>query len=102
MLEKEIEKYFKTKIGDNHGECIKLTGLVGIPDRLILLPMGRIFFVEFKQKGKKPRKVQSFVHRRLNDLGFKVYVIDDKDKMEEVFKEWNLNLTSIKKQRLTK
>lgn len=102
MLEKEIEKYFKTKIEDNNGECIKLTGFVGIPDRLILLPRGRMFFVEFKQKGKKPRKVQSFVHRRLNDLGFKVYVIDSKDKIEEVFKEWNLHLINIKKQQLTK
>ena len=102
MLEKEIEKYFKAKIEDNNWMCIKLTSMVGLPDRLILLPVGRIFFVEFKQKGKKPRKVQSFIHRRLKDLGFKVYVIDDKDKMEEVFKEWNLYLTSIKKQQLTK
>ena len=102
MLEKEIEKYFKAKIEDNNGMCIKLTSMVGLPDRLILLPVGRIFFVEFKQKGKKPRKVQSFIHRRLKDLGFKVYVIDDKYKMEEVFKEWNLYLTSIKKQQLTK
>ena len=97
MLEKEIEKYFKAKIEDNNGMCIKLTSMVGLPDRLILLPVGRIFFVEFKQKGKKPRKVQSFIHRRLKD-----YVIDNKEKMEEVFKEWNLYLTSIKKQQLTK
>ena len=102
MLEKTIERYFKDKIEDNSGMCVKLTSMVGMPDRLILLPSSRVFFVEFKKKGKKPRKIQRFIHNRLENLGFKVYVIDDKDKIEEVFKEWNLHLTSIKKQQLIK
>lgn len=100
MLEKTIENYFKTKIESNAGLCIKLIGYVGIPDRLILLPGGRMFFVEFKQKGKKPRKIQSFMLDKLMGLGFKVYVIDDKDKIEEVCREWNLNLTNTKKKQL--
>ncbi len=100
MLEKTIENYFKTKTESNGGLCIKLTGFVGIPDRLILLPGGRMFFVEFKQKGKKPRKIQSFIHDKLKSLGFRVYVIDDKDKIEEVCREWNLNLTNTKKKQL--
>ena len=100
MIEKTIEKYFKTKIESNGGLCIKLNGFVGIPDRLILLPSGRMFFVEFKKKDEKPRKIQRIMHDKLEGLGFKVYVIDDKDKMEEVFMEWNLNLTNIKRKQL--
>ena len=100
MLEKTIENYFKTKIESNAGLCIKLIGYVGIPDRLILLPGGRMFFVEFKQKGKTPRKIQSFIHDKLKSLGFRVYVIDDKDKIEEVCREWNLDLTNTKKKQL--
>nr|WP_042294007.1 VRR-NUC domain-containing protein [Candidatus Arthromitus sp. SFB-mouse-NL] len=102
MLEKTIENYFKTKTESNGGLCIKLTGFVGIPDRLILLPGGRMFFVEFKQKGKKPRKIQSFIHDKLRSLGFRVYVIDNKDKIEEVCGEWNLDLTNTKKKQLTR
>lgn len=102
MLEKTIENYFKTKIESNAGLCIKLIGYVGIPDRLILLPGGRMFFVEFKQKGKNPRKIQNFIHDKLKSLGFKVYVIDDKDKIEEVCREWNLNLTNTKMRQLTR
>ena len=102
MLEKTTENYFKTKIESNAGLCIKLIGYVGIPDRLILLPDGRMFFVEFKQRGKKPRKIQSFIHDKLKSLGFRVYVIDDKDKIEEVCREWNLDLTNTKKKQLTR
>lgn len=102
MLEKTIEKYFKTKIESIGGLCIKLNGFVGIPDRLILLSSGRMFFVEFKRKGEKPRKIQRVMHDKLERLGFKVYVIDDKDKMEEVFTEWNLSLTSIRRKQLTR
>lgn len=102
MLERTLENYFKMKIESSFGLCIKLIGYVGIPDRLILLPKGRIFFVEFKQKGKKPRKIQKFVHSKLKNLGFKVYVIDDKDKIEGVFKEWNLDLTNTKRKQLTR
>lgn len=102
MLERTLENYFKMKIESSFGLCIKLIGYVGIPDRLILLPKGRIFFVEFKQKGKKPRKIQKFVHSKLKNLGFKVYVIDDKDKIEEVCREWNLDLTNTKKKQLTR
>ena len=96
MLEKTIERYFKKKIEENGGECIKLTGLVGIPDRMVLLPEGKMFFVELKQKGKKPRAIQTFIHNKLRKLGFNVYVIDDKYKIVEVFKEWNLNHMDIK------
>ena len=100
MLEKTTENYFKTKIESNAGLCIKLIGYVGIPDRLILLPDGRMFFVEFKQRGKKPRKILSFIHDKLKSLGFRVYVIDDKDKIEAVCREWNLDLTNTKKKQL--
>ncbi len=95
-MEKTLERYFKNKIELNNGLCIKLTGFVGIPDRLVLLPGGRVFFVEFKQKGKKPHPVQKFVHNQLIRLGFIVYVIDSKAVIEEVFRIWNLNLIRTK------
>jgi len=51
-------------------------GLDGMPDRLLLLPGGRMAFVEVKAPGEKPRPLQVARHRLLTELGFKVYVLD--------------------------
>jgi len=48
----------------------------GVPDR-ILLRKGRIIFIEFKATGKKPTKLQYYIHKIIRKLGFKVYVVDD-------------------------
>ena len=48
-----------------------------MPDRIILMPKGKIAFVEVKTKGEKPRPLQLARHRLLRQLGFQVYVLDD-------------------------
>ena len=55
-----------------------------MPDRLILLPKGKIGFVEVKRKGEKPRPLQVSRHKHLSALGFKVFVLDDKKQIEEI------------------
>ena len=59
--------------------CPKLVspGTDGMPDRMILLPGGRIGFVEVKAPGKKPRPLQIKRHGQLRALGFPVFVLDD-------------------------
>jgi hypothetical protein len=52
-------------------------GYDGMPDRIVLLPGGRMAFVEVKAPGKVPRPLQEARHRMLRKLGFKVYVLDD-------------------------
>ena len=61
------------------GICPKFTspGYDGMPDRIVLLPEGRMAFVEVKAYGEKPRPLQLARHRLLRSLGFKVYVLDD-------------------------
>lgn len=85
MLEKQIEKFLTGKVKNMGGLSIKLNSasFSGLPDRMILMPVGRIYFVELKAPGKKPRPLQIVVHKMLNDLGFKVYVIDTKEKVGE-------------------
>ena len=51
-------------------------GFDGMPDRLVLLPGGKIGFVEVKAPGKEPRPLQVARHGLLRRLGFKVYVLD--------------------------
>ena len=71
---------------EHGGLALKFTspGFDGMPDRLVLFPGGRIAFAEIKAPGRKPRPVQAARHALLRDLGFRVYVIDSKDKVMEV------------------
>ncbi|WP_407575376.1 PDDEXK family nuclease [Raoultella terrigena] len=54
-------------------------GRRSVPDRIVLLPGGRIVFVECKSPGKTPRADQLREHERLRALGFNVVVLDNKD-----------------------
>lgn len=76
--EKELEKKLNAKIKLLGGISIKLLSYLfrGLPDRMCLLPGGRILFVELKTTGEKPTKFQLIIHRKLRELGFTVLVID--------------------------
>ena len=60
MLEKHIEQQFVKAVRAAGGIAPKLTcpGFDGMPDRLALLPGGKIVFVEVKAPGQKPRPLQ--------------------------------------------
>ena len=62
-------------------------GFDGMPDRIILFPGGRVAFAELKAPGRKPRPVQAARHELLRELGFKVYVIDNKTDIMEVIND---------------
>ena len=89
MREKIIEKELVRAVKDKGGIAQKFTspGFDGMPDRLVLLPGGRMGFVELKAPGKKPRALQMARHRLLRRLGFKVYVIDKIDQIDSVLEE---------------
>ncbi len=79
MREKQIESRLVTEAKRSGGIAPKLVcpAFDGMPDRMVLLPGGRIGFVEVKAPGEKPRTLQLSRHRLLRKLGFKVYVLDD-------------------------
>lgn len=83
MREKTIEKKLVIAIKDMGGIAPKFMspGLDGMPDRIVLLPGGRMGFVEVKAPGKVPRPLQEARHRMLRMLGFKVYVLDTVDQI---------------------
>ena len=78
MREKNIEQQLVKAVKAAGGVCPKLVcpGFDGMPDRMVLLPCGRLGFVEVKAPGKKPRPLQTARHEMLTRLGFKVYVLD--------------------------
>ena len=89
MREKDIEQKLAARVKAMGGIAPKFTspGFDGMPDRLVLLPGGRMGFVELKAPGKKPRALQLARHRLFRRLGFKVYVIDEINQIDSVLEE---------------
>lgn len=87
--EKLIEKKLREQIKKMGGLALKLESqhFTGLPDRMVLMPEGRIYFVETKSTGDKPRKRQLLVHQQLRDLGFSVDVIDDIKGLERFYEK---------------
>ena len=79
MLEKEIEKKLVKEVKNMGGIAAKFVspGFDGVPDRLVLLPEGKMAFIELKAKGKKLRPLQKRRIKQFQALGFSCYVIDD-------------------------
>ena len=89
MREKEIELRLVKAVEKMGGRTVKFTsiGFDGMPDRLVLLPGGKCGFVEVKAPGKKPRALQRVRHEMLKKLGFKVYVLDAIEQIEEIIND---------------
>lgn len=89
MRESFIEEKLTKAVRQKGGVCWKFTspGTAGVPDRIILMPGGRIAFVEVKALGEKPRPLQLSRHRLLRRLGFLVYVLDALEDIEKIISE---------------
>ena len=86
MEEKRIERRLVRMTSQMGGMALKFVspGMDGVPDRMILLPGGRIAFAELKAPGKSPRPLQVRRMAQLSRLGFRVYVIDGPEQISEV------------------
>lgn len=91
-LEKDIEKKLVDTVRKRGGLCLKWVcpGWAGVPDRIVLLPGGRIVFVELKRpKGGVLSDRQKWWRRKLIELGFHHWVIWDMTNLTQ-FEEWEL------------
>jgi len=86
-LDKKLSELIK-KIG---GWSIKLVAahVTGLPDRLCLLPGGRLFFAEIKTTKKKPTLIQLSIHKKLRKLGFQVYVVDTSEVIKNILESYD-------------
>ena len=89
MKEKAIEQKLVHLVKKAGGLCPKFVspGMDGMPDRLLLLPEGRIAFIEVKAPGKKPRPLQLHRHEQLRQLGFCVLVLDSEDQIKDLLEK---------------
>ena len=79
-LEKDIEAKLVKMIKSHGGLCLKWVcpGWSGVPDRICLLPGGRVYFVELKRpKGGRISELQRWWGNILRKLGFSVSYIKD-------------------------
>ena len=83
MREKVIEQKLVAEVKKAGGICPKWVapGFDGVPDRIAMFPNGKIAFVEVKAPGEKPRTLQRARHELLRKLGFRVYVLDEIEKI---------------------
>lgn len=99
MLEKKIEE----KVGD----YAKSKGILfekftspskrSVPDRILTLPCGFIFFIEFKATGKGPTTLQARDHAIRRARGVTVFVCDDIDQGKKMIDDelWKSNLHAM-------
>ena len=72
VLEKDIERALVRMVKQRGGLCLKWScpGLRGVPDRIILLPGGKVIFAELKRpEGGRLSALQSVFARRLAAMG---------------------------------
>lgn len=76
--EKDTERYLSRRVTGSGGLCLKFSSQteIGFPDRLILLPEGKVAWAEIKSEGEKPRRLQRMRIDALRALGFRVAVCD--------------------------
>lgn len=78
MVERAIEQRFVSETKKRGGLALKFVspGMDGVPDRIVLMPNGRMAFVELKAPGKMLRPLQQRRARQLAALGFRVFCVD--------------------------
>lgn len=101
MLEKDIEKLFTAEIKRAGGKAFKFTspGNDGVPDRIVMLPDGRILFVELKTDTGKLSRLQELQCRQIAELGQTVRVLHGLAEVRDFFLEFGLETAAYRLER---
>lgn len=96
MRERSVETYLREQVRRAGGIAYKWVspGNNGVPDRIVIMPGGRVVFVELKATGRKPTQLQQYQHERLRALGCDVRVIDSREGVDELMREMIVGATA--------
>lgn len=77
MRERDNERSLRESMERYGGKALKFTspGNNGVPDRLVILPGGRIIMVELKTECGRLSSIQAYQHKKLRELGVKVITL---------------------------
>jgi hypothetical protein len=100
VSEKVIEAYLVKCITKMGLLCLKYSnpGMVGYPDRLIVLPNGMVIWAELKSKGKKLSAVQTQRFTVLKIMGHFIAIIDSKEGVDNLCKSLTAYMRDLIKQ----
>lgn len=91
--ESDVEAYLVERVKALGGEIRKVAFIAhnGAPDRLVMLPGGRLLWVEVKKPGlaatfpsNPHERAQAREHERLRAVGQQVFVVDSPEGVDEV------------------
>lgn len=88
MCEKIFERKLITKVKKLGGLAVKFWSVTnnGLPDRIVLMPNGKLWFVELKSPGKKTTFIQNMIIEKLEALGFDVWVVSTQTSLNTFLK----------------
>jgi VRR-NUC domain. len=89
VRERDVEQKLVKAVRARGGMCAKWVspGLDGVPDRIVLLPEGKIGFVELKAPGERPRPLQIARMEQIKRLGHKCFVCGDPGLIDGILEE---------------
>lgn len=90
MIESDVEHRLRVRVEkEMGGRCWKWVspGRAGVPDRIVLLPHGLVYFIELKKPGEQPRKLQKIVHKMMAVLDHHVVVLDSIEAVDGFIRE---------------
>jgi hypothetical protein len=84
VLEKDIEAYLTRKVRDAGGRAYKFVSPAhrGVADRIVVLPGGRIWFVEVKQMGGRLSPLQRVFLDEIKGLGCDYEIVWSKEDVD--------------------
>lgn len=89
MRESTIEARLIRGVHRLGGQCYKFVspGNIGVPDRIAILPGGRVIFVELKNETGKLSKMQVWQHARLRGCGADARVLHSVEEVDRFLAE---------------
>lgn len=89
VYESDVEARLVKRVADCGGVAEKFTSpnRRSVPDRLVSWRGGYVCFVECKALGKEPTSAQLRDHERRRAMGFRVYMVDSYEAVEQFLTE---------------
>ena len=86
ILEKDIERYLVRRVAERGGVAYKWVspGHVGVADRIVMLPGGRVWFVELKTVKGRLSPLQKVFAADMARMGMNYLVLRTKGEVDEL------------------